>query len=495
LFKGYSLKKFAKFSTPVLITLAALLSLWGQNITYGTKDISILQDGVNTCFGRVQQSFFASVINNGNKAYLSSSFLNTTEECISEVVSYAENISESFQTKKLDKRLNIFSTQVHWLHKDLKNSEAENEEVGKSKEKRFEEVEVTKERVLSILDKSKSEMFSYISSLQNFTYLFFAIFLIAVTGAIHGNIRRRSLFNEIESEALIEASVEEGNNSEQMLNVISDALGFSGMKNCQKLLVKLSDNIQPDSQLNQELLDSLRNTKLLQTPVVQGVEAQIAKNSPIKLSQKRKALKAKSISKIEKRHSEEYVNIDTTFGKVINQLSSKIFTNGIVLDINIDEKLDVFAKPEALELVFYHLLINSISACSRVSTPRKIKVKTKSLGSSAVIEISDTGGGMSKEKLMGANGVTKDHLLPNQSGIGLKLAKNFIEEFKGHLKFENIKYNSTTSGLKVKAVLNIDSSFKVKGKARNHTKDKELISLKRGKKKDLQKEINRQKIA
>ena len=123
--------------------------------------------------------------------------------------------------------------------------------------------------------------------------------------------------------------------------------------------------------------------------------------------------------------------------KVAEELSPDCEANGIVLEVSIPEKLDVYAKKDALESVIFNLIMNAIehSYCSH------LKVVIAKRKDQCRIDIWDDGLGIATEKNIFEPFVSGNPS-ENNSGLGLFLAKSAIESMHGKLTYDR-KENCT----------------------------------------------------
>ncbi len=105
-----------------------------------------------------------------------------------------------------------------------------------------------------------------------------------------------------------------------------------------------------------------------------------------------------------------------------------------------------------LHQVFFNILTNAIHATNAVG---HIKISTKPFGSSALIEISDTGCGIKREYL---DRVTDPFFTTKEpgkgTGLGLSIAYRIIQEHSGELKIDSVEQNGTTVTIKLPLIIN-----------------------------------------
>ncbi len=115
------MKKLLTSSSTQLLTLAALgllMSLgafWhhSSNLTQLNK-LGLLTQGVTTCWGRVSQTFTAIMIKDVQSAYLNRGFMGLSDECLSETVKETDSVKRDLG--KGFENLNSLISEVNWFH-------------------------------------------------------------------------------------------------------------------------------------------------------------------------------------------------------------------------------------------------------------------------------------------------------------------------------------------------------------------------------------------
>ncbi len=108
----------------------------------------------------------------------------------------------------------------------------------------------------------------------------------------------------------------------------------------------------------------------------------------------------------------------------------------LTIDIDIDSSVTLAIDPEKIERVFFNLMSNAFKYSPDNS---KIIFVAKCVGDELVFSVEDTGQGIAKEDI--ANIFDRfyqvDKIHPNGSGIGLSLAKAFVELHEGTIEVES----------------------------------------------------------
>lgn len=79
--------------------------------------MNILNQGVGTCFNRISQTFTAMMIKDIQSAYLNRGFMGLSDECLNETIKginpFRKNVGKGYQT------LNQLISEVHWFHEKV----------------------------------------------------------------------------------------------------------------------------------------------------------------------------------------------------------------------------------------------------------------------------------------------------------------------------------------------------------------------------------------
>lgn len=111
----------------------------------------------------------------------------------------------------------------------------------------------------------------------------------------------------------------------------------------------------------------------------------------------------------------------------MSMMENLAFAKDINLDLSIDENISINADRNSVSTIIRNLLSNAIKF-----TPSggKVKLSLESLGSDAIIEITDTGVGIPKDKmnnLFGFKGERSSWGTDGEKGVGLGL--NLVHDF------------------------------------------------------------------
>ena len=110
-------------STKILVmcSLAMLMTLgafWHHQSNQSQLDrMNVLNQGVGTCFNRISQTFTAMMIKDINSPYLNRGFMALSDECLSETIKGINPFKQS--SGKGYQSLNKLISEVHWFHESV----------------------------------------------------------------------------------------------------------------------------------------------------------------------------------------------------------------------------------------------------------------------------------------------------------------------------------------------------------------------------------------
>ncbi len=118
------MKKLLGISSPKILMMCGLGLLmtlgafWHYQSNQSQLDrVNVLNQGVSTCFNRISQTFTALMIKDIQSPYLNRGFMGLSDECLSETIKginpFKQNIGKGFET------LNKLISDVHWFHESV----------------------------------------------------------------------------------------------------------------------------------------------------------------------------------------------------------------------------------------------------------------------------------------------------------------------------------------------------------------------------------------
>jgi hypothetical protein len=273
-------------------------------------------------------------------------------------------------------------------------------------------------------------------------------------------------------------------------NIERESEANEEIKREDSLIVGKVENIILSALKNNNLKKCASLFSLYQNQVFEGKVTKFLISSPDDLEQKQdKDNNVEVVEEVQKHvfepseTMEDVISADAILSKVIDIHSSKIFTQGVKLDLNVEDNVHIKADKESLEQIFYYLILNAVNSSDPEN--RKVSLKLKKLGGSVIIELNYSGKGFSKELILDQLGLGKfDEIgLEKKLGIELTIVKTLLKENQGDLSLENLKdSNGKIMGAKIRLVFN-GMKKEIQG---------ELVDMKKGKKKEIKEYLDNQ---
>lgn len=123
------MKKLLSLSaSKILVTCAlgmavTLGAFWHHQVNQTELDrLSVLNQGIGTCFNRISQTFTAMMIKDIQSPYLNRGFMGLSDECLNETIKginpFKQNVGKGYET------LNQLISEVHWFHEKVLKTHA-----------------------------------------------------------------------------------------------------------------------------------------------------------------------------------------------------------------------------------------------------------------------------------------------------------------------------------------------------------------------------------
>lgn len=440
------------FSTLGLFALVGLSSTL-QNFSQTNSQITSLQDGLQTCFTRVHNTYTARLIGSGSE-YLQEGFVANTEECLGEAIRVYESLNVDNSATLED--LNALATDINWFHEKVTATAEEGLFDGNPESvllsnvgSRFEKLEIKKEEVLSGLTNAKSVL---ATQKKTVGFFFFAVAALVPFFLFIDYLSKKSQENTLsEVETTAAELITKGNSKAEAIHeLVHKALAGFGFKNLSKLYESII--------VRQAIVTETEE----QEEVTQSNKDEVGK--PLMIKAASKAAAANEIERIwtetaktretEAKKKRPNIELEGTISNVIDIVSSKIFTQGIKIDIN-TEPVKVFGESEAVEQAFYHLLVNSIENYDFDDPNKYLSIGVRKLGATVLVDFFDSGREFSKEFLRQSKGLATGIVEHTE----LAIAQSLIEESFGKISFENVaNEDGRMVGRKIQVVLEAVSS-------------------------------------
>lgn len=428
----------------VLLSTAFYSSYDLQSILNRLKEFQTLNNGIGTCFSRVNQSFTSKVMGNQNgSTYLNPSFWNLTEECFGDVITRAQD-GLNVEFDRVEGKLNALTSEIFWFHGDLKGVETTGltPKSDINFKERFLKTEEITEKIYTEVETADTELMATISYKEMaFYFSFFGIFALILWDLMLGR-REVGQRGKIEENAEFIKETVGHKRDTKVETIITEALSNSNMPKVSQLF----------SSYSQKNFDS---------KFVPGNWAPVKMKKPYNID----------------RPKRDTTSLSDVFSKILDLHTAKLFTEGVLLELNLNDQIHPLVPLETLEQLLFSVFSFGVKNIPSEIPGKKISVKTKQLGDTAIFELSNNGPNFKRGFLKGHYGLGKNGVAPeiNPLYIDLKVALELCKEFKGEIFFENVDDNPVIK-IKMKSIL----------KKENRSN---LVSLKTGKPRDIKKEL------
>lgn len=407
------------------------------------KRLTNFESGIQTCFTRVNQTYTANLLGDTTSAYLTQNFQNLTEECLAEGILTVEN---SFQ-KELSgtaKLLSNLASNVHWFHEDIlapngaKNLAANTgaRDVGA----RFDKIETTKDEILESTNTYKTQITNSQNVQKNFFFISATLLVILMIAEYMGLTRRRLSNNARENEAHAELLNDGGGASVKVGEIIRVALEQNDLINCSKLFSNFHAYAISEKGRNKMSLETLV------TPM--GVDSKKAAFTIDKIWEDDSIGVSADNSVAVKLHN---INLENMSSNVVDLLAEKLFSQGVQIDMNIPETLEVRARQEELEQTLFHLFSYAINSTqSSNNGDKNISVYAHKLGDVVAFDLIHSGGGFEEAILkqrvgLGDTGTALD--------LDLQICQSLLNEVQAKIQLDNkLDQNGDVIGGRVKII-------------------------------------------
>jgi hypothetical protein len=179
--------------------------------------------------------------------------------------------------------------------------------------------------------------------------------------------------------------------------------------------------------------------------------------------------------------TEPGINISHILGDVIDMQAERAFTHGILIDLDVDEDLIVKGQEDLIQQVLFSTLSQCIDNSLKQKENRKITIRTKTISSNVYLKLNVSGHRHSAEELSYINRSKGE-----TTNVNLMLVNELLKDAGGKLIFKNhLNQDGDVSGSSTDLLFDRAYIETVKEET-----PKKLVSVKKGKKKDILKEMS-----
>lgn len=397
---------------PGCIGVAFIAAAWALHFSRAAQGLWSLQSGVATCFWRVGQSYTSLVSGQAGNRYLARDFTAATEECFADANALAEGLSGMILAgpdKKLVARLNTLASDAHWFHAKIKEGggrapallgepegDAQSERAA-GIGKRFTKLEALYNQVQAELGRASSTRSSVSAWASMVLFAFLGAAGVLAWANYTARRREDQELNEAEAraqEALLKGQVEDFN---LVRDIALAALASRGPLRSAQLLTQFNwrsfallaagqrsedpESIKQAAKLSLEEIWSSREAAAPPGPKAQRDVVPV----PAPTSQVDFGSGERSSGKDNK------VFLEAPFSRALDMHAGRLFSLGVNLGLDIDEKAWVPAAEganEALDHVVFNLMGLCLDKLANNQKARKLSVKIASTGKGASITFS-----------------------------------------------------------------------------------------------------------
>jgi hypothetical protein len=181
--------------------MTVLGSFWHQQSNQTQLDkMNVLNQGIGTCYNRVAQTFTATMIRDVRSPYLHKDFMNLTDECISETIKTAnpfrQNVDKGYEV------LNRLHSEASWFHEKVgKTNLGQNPTLAPISE-RFVKIENLRTELTDLIDATANQLNSLQMNDEILMGAGLIVFVLSLSLLSLQEFNRIQLQREIEKQAL-----------------------------------------------------------------------------------------------------------------------------------------------------------------------------------------------------------------------------------------------------------------------------------------------------
>ncbi len=209
--------------------LVTLGSFWHHQMNQSQMDkMNILNQGVGTCFNRISQTFTALMIRDVNSPYLNRGFLGLSDECLNETIKginpFRQHVGKGYES------LNKLISDVHWFHEAVTRVHGpmvSGKDLNVSLNPisiKFSQMETLKVNLVDEIDMTNSRIREVQSNDEVLMGLGLLMFVIAFSLLALKEVNRIQLRREIENQALNLLKVGQANVGAMVDQLVEKAL-------------------------------------------------------------------------------------------------------------------------------------------------------------------------------------------------------------------------------------------------------------------------------
>ncbi len=400
-------------SSVSILVIAYLLS--GVSGKY--QQLSSIQNGIQICSTRVQQTYTAAVAADMNSTYLDSNFTSQTGECYAQVSDLMNEYGKF--SAAIIKKFNTVSSNVHWFHESLRSTgkgfSVTDKNFTNNMDEKFSQFEDSLDAGTILMENHVESISKALTNIKVALALTGVIFVLTLMWEMfHRRIvsRRRA---DLEDEALSLLMANNDESFDEIESVIINALELNEMKHCSKLY-----SVQKQSFTREKRKATISANENKTFGMVLSNNDNDAKEVADELwSMSETAKNTDSETAIPQVKSCEISSINRFIAcKVQDQFKAE----GIEFKINAQER-EILGERETIEQIQYNILLDAAKNSKDASEDkREIEIQGKTLGAIYYLSISSHG--------------------ENKSGVELEtsvqIVRELLKDINGRLELANL---------------------------------------------------------
>lgn len=336
-----------------ILSLAALatISFWMTGQSRTVQKLSNFQYGLNTCFARVAQTYTAKLLGGNNTAYLNENFMATTSECFGESMRILGSVAKATEAQASLGELNNNITEFYAKIGEFESVMNLNPEkvVLSSLGVCFSKLENAKDDVLDEVESQKNSLIAGLKQSSMYLYLFAFLSPFFVLLQFFYERRTEVEVNEIEGEATNRLKSEDIGQTTEVVKLVKRALAVQGFEATSELMDTFGAREQlagrapqPVKGISKKERRRRKNKNRKERNIVEiaDTSSQSKYNEQIDriwADGAEEKTATKPAPRTEKAQEIPHVSIEEVATKCLDTLSAKIFTQGIKLDVEIED--------------------------------------------------------------------------------------------------------------------------------------------------------------
>lgn len=459
-------------SSVSILVIAYMLS--GVSNSY--KLVSTIQNGIQICSTRVQQTYTAAVAGDMNSTYLDSNFTAQTGECFAQVSDLMTEYGKF--SSAIVKKFNTVSSNVHWFHESLRSTgkgfSVTDKNFSSNIDEKFSQFEDAADAGSILIENHFETISSSLSNIKISLALVAGVFLFTFAWELIFKKIVMQRRKELEDEALSLLMLNQEDNFDEIESVIINALELNEMKHCSKLYSAQKQNFRKEKR--KATISSNENKTFGMVLSNDDQDAKQVADQIWSMSESNES--SENETNVPMVQSCEISSVNRFIAcKVQDQYKEQ----GIEFKIDTNEK-EIIGERETIEQIQYNILLdaakNSINADE---DKRTIEVQGKTLGAIYYLSISSYGESKNSTELETSVQIVRE-LLKDISGR-LELANLYNDDLQPVGRKYKIIFK-TKDVVTAAPVAEVESADKVTEEVKEDT-SKKVTRIEKGTKREI----------